>query len=220
MGRKLLLPVSLPSRAQWIVTPAAFSQHRFSHARMLDRHRIDCRLVHVESRMKELGIVLPSPPVPRANYNVVCSAPGNVLYISGHLPIMLDGTLMTGKIGTEQQVQQQERDNNQHSAATVHLARPYGYDAARHAGLNIISTLSNHLNGDLDRIVQIIKVLGIVQSTNEFQHQHIVMDGCSDLLMQVFGSKVGYHARSAIGTSTLPLNITVEVEAIVQIQPE
>lgn len=94
-----------------------------------------------------------------------------------------------------------------------------GYDAARHCGLNIISTLKNEL-GDLDRVAQIVKIFGIVNSTTDFKEQHLVMDGCSDVLMEVFGTPVGYHARSAIGTSTLPLDMVVEVEAIVQIRDD
>eukprot|EP00536_Pseudo-nitzschia_multiseries_P002670 jgi/Psemu1/283885/fgenesh1_pg.36_\ len=91
--------------------------------------------------------------------------------------------------------------------------------AARYAALNIVSTLKDRLDGDLDRIEKIQKVFGIVQSSEEFKHQHLVMDGASDLFMEVFGDKVGYHARSAIGTSTLPLDITVEVECIVKLKP-
>jgi enamine deaminase RidA (YjgF/YER057c/UK114 family) len=123
-----------------------------------------------------------------------------MLYISGHLPFMEDGkTLLTGKIdGVERDVE-------------------YGYKAARYAGLNIVSTLKQTL-GDLDRVEQIVKVFGIVQSTDDFKSQHLVMDGCSDLMMDVFGKEKGYHARSAIGTSTLPIDISVEIEAIVQIK--
>jgi enamine deaminase RidA (YjgF/YER057c/UK114 family) len=161
-----------------------------------------CRFVHVEARLTELGIVLPRPAGARANYNVVCHASGDMLYVSGHLPFQLDGTLLTGKIG------EAGRDVE------------YGYQAARWAGLNIISTLQHKLDGDLDRVVQVVKVFGIVQSTTDFKSQHLVMDGCSDVMMEVFGTKVGYHARSAIGTSTLPLDISVEVEAVVQIRPE
>jgi len=72
---------------------------------------------------------------------------------------------------------------------------------------------------DASNIVSFLKVFGIVNSTTDFKHQHLVMDGCSDVLMEVFGKPVGYHARSAIGTSTLPLDMVVEVEAIVQIKP-
>lgn len=151
--------------------------------------------------MKALGIELPPPAGPRANYNIVCHASGNMLYVSGHLPFQLDGTLMTGRIGEGGRCVQ------------------YGYQAARWAGLNIISTLQQQLGGDLDRVEKIVKVFGIVQSANDFKSQHLVMDGCSDVMIEVFGKDVGYHARSAIGTSTLPIDISVEVEAVVQIKP-
>lgn len=81
-----------------------------------------------------------------------------------------------------------------------------------------MATLKQEL-GDLDRVEKVVKVFGIVQSTNDFKEQHLVMDGCSDTIIEVFGDDVGYHARSAIGTSTLPIDISVEVEAIVQIKP-
>ena len=97
------------------------------------------RWVHVEKRLEELGITLPKPSSPRANYNIVCRSSGNMMYISGHLPFKPDGTLMTGRIG--------EGD----------LDKDYGYQAARHAGLNIISTLKEQL-GDLDRVEQVVKV--------------------------------------------------------------
>jgi enamine deaminase RidA (YjgF/YER057c/UK114 family) len=70
------------------------------------------------------------------------------------------------------------------------------------------------------RVEQIVKMFGIVQSTNDFKEQHLVLDGCSDVIMEIFDKPVGYHARSAIGTSTLPLNMSVEIEAVVQIKPE
>lgn len=152
--------------------------------------------------MKALGIELPPPAGPRANYNIVCQASGNMMYVSGHLPFRLDGTLMTGRIGED------GRDVE------------YGYQAARWAGLNIVSTLQEQLGGNLDRVERIVKVFGVVQSTDDFKSQHLVMDGCSDVMMEVFGKEVGYHARSAIGTSTLPIDISVEVEAVVQIRAE
>jgi len=161
------------------------------------------RLVHIEERIEELGITLPKAAGPRANYDVIChDDEANIMYVSGHLPFQADGTLMTGKLTGDE-----GRDVD------------YGYKAARHAALNIIATLSDRLNGDLDRIEKIQKIFGIVQSSDDFQHQHLVMDGASDLFMEVFGKEVGYHARSAIGTSTLPLDITVEVEAIVKLKP-
>jgi enamine deaminase RidA (YjgF/YER057c/UK114 family) len=157
------------------------------------------RYVHIEKRIEELGITLPPAAAPRANYNIVCQASGNMLYVSGHLPFKLDGSLMTGQI-----------DDNERTVE-------YGYEAARWAGLNIVATLKEQL-GDLDKVEQIVKIFGIVQSSDHFKHQHLVMDGCSDVMMEIFGPKVGYHARSAIGTSTLPLNISVEVEAVVQLK--
>ena len=157
------------------------------------------RSVHVEQRIESLGITLPPAAAPRANYNIVCQASGNMLYVSGHLPFQADSTLMTGAIdGKERDVE-------------------YGYAAARWAGLNIVATLKEQL-GDLDKIEKVVKVFGIVQSTTDFKSQHLVMDGCSDVIMEIFGEDVGYHARSAIGTSTLPLDISVEVEAIVQLK--
>ncbi|CAJ1955729.1 unnamed protein product [Cylindrotheca closterium] len=159
------------------------------------------RWVHVEKRLEELGITLPTPSSPRANYNSVCHASGNMMYISGHLPFRPDGTLITGRIG----------ENG--------LDKEHGYEAARNAALNIISTLKQEL-GDLDRVEKIVKVFGIVQSTGDFKEQHLVMDGCSDVIMEVFGKEAGYHARSAIGTNTLPIDISVEVEAVVQIKSD
>jgi hypothetical protein len=99
------------------------------------------RLVHFEKRIEDLGIVLPPAPTPKANYNIVCHANNNMLYISGHLPLMPDGTLMVGRIGPES------------DGETIE----HGYKAARQVGLNLISTMKEQL-GDLDRVEQIVKV--------------------------------------------------------------
>ncbi|EED96429.1 hypothetical protein THAPSDRAFT_260942, partial [Thalassiosira pseudonana CCMP1335] len=149
--------------------------------------------------IEELKIELPTAPLPKANYNIVCMS-GDTLYVSGHLPITADGTLLTGTLGPD------------NGGMTVEE----GYAAARHCGLNIISTLKKQL-GDLDRVEQVVKVrvFGIVSSHTDFKHQHLVMDGCSDVIMEVFDKPIGYHARSAIGVNTLPLNAPVEVEAII-----
>jgi len=160
------------------------------------------RSVHIEKRLEELGLVLPKAPAPRANYNNVCHAPPNILYVSGHLPITIEGEILTGVVSGEHPGGKSIEE---------------GKRAARLTGLNIIATLKRVL-GDLDNVEQVVKVFGIVNSTNEFKHQHLVMDGCSDLMMEVFGEKVGYHARSAIGTNTLPLDVSVEIEAIVSIK--
>jgi len=160
------------------------------------------RSVHIEKKIEELGIELPAAPAPKANYNIICQVPNeNTLYVSGHLPIKADGTLITGALAPEG------------GGLTVEE----GYEAARYCGLNIIATLKNHL-GDLDKVEQVVKVFGIVNSSTDFKHQHLVMDGCSDLIMEVFNKPIGYHARSAIGTNTLPLDASVEVEAIIKIK--
>jgi enamine deaminase RidA (YjgF/YER057c/UK114 family) len=160
------------------------------------------RSVHIEKKIEELGIELPAAPAPKANYNIICQVPNeNTLYVSGHLPIKADGTLITGALAPE----------------SGGLTVEEGYEAARHCGLNIIATLKNHL-GDLDKVEQVVKVFGIVNSSTDFKHQHLVMDGCSDLIMEVFNKPIGYHARSAIGTNTLPLDASVEVEAIIKIK--
>ena len=102
------------------------------------------RFIHVEKRLEELDITLPPPSSPKANYNIVCHASGNMLYVSGHLPIKADGTLLTGAVGPDS------------GGNTVEQ----GYEAARHCGLNLVSTLKSQL-GDLDRVAQIVKVISI-----------------------------------------------------------
>ena len=91
-----------------------------------------------------------------------------------------------------------------------------GQEAARWCGLNLIATIQNQLDGNLDRVERIVKLFGIVSSKTEFKEQHLVMNGTSDVMMEIFGER-GYHARSAIGTNTLPLDIAVEVEAVVKV---
>jgi len=186
-------------RLQW--PPQQQQQQQHHHHQQQQRQQR--RFVHIEQRLEELGITLPPPAGPRANYDVVCyDDETRVMYVSGHLPFLEDGTLMTGKI-----------------TGDGDRGVEYGYKAARYAALNIVSTLKDRLDGDLDRIEKIQKVFGIVQSGEEFKHQHLVMDGASDTFMEIFGDEIGYHARSAIGTSTLPLDITVEVECIVKLKP-
>lgn len=101
------------------------------------------RSIHIENKLKYLGIILPTAPTPKANYNIICYTTGNMMYISGHLPIQNDGTLITGRIGPET-----------NDGQTIE----HGYKAARHVGLNIIATLKEQL-GDLDRVEQIVKVI-------------------------------------------------------------
>jgi enamine deaminase RidA (YjgF/YER057c/UK114 family) len=147
--------------------------------------------VHVEKRLEELGIGLPSPAQPVASY-VRYVQTGNLLYISGTGP---SKEHPTGKLGADITVEQ-------------------GYAAARDVGIMLIATMKDAL-GDLDRVKRVVKVLGMVNSAPEFADQPKVINGCSDLFIEVFGD-AGRHARSAVGFVALPGQITVEIEVIVE----
>lgn len=123
---------------------------------------------------------------------------GNLLFTAGHLPQPAGGgPLVTGKVGKDLTVEQ-------------------GYEAAKLVALNLIATLKQQL-GDLDKVERVVKLVGFVNCTDGFTQQPQVVNGASDLLAEVFGEK-GKHARSAVGTNALPLNVAVEIEAIVQIR--
>lgn len=148
-------------------------------------------------RIKELGITLPESPSPVANYIPVVKT-GNLIYLSGVGPAdKPDGTSYTGKLGKD-------------------LSIDEGYDAARLTAVNIISRLNGFLD-DLDQIKQIVKVLSMVNATPDFLDPPAVTNGCSDLLVEVFGDK-GRHARSAIGVATLPGGMPIEIELIAEIE--
>ena len=150
-----------------------------------------------ENKLADLGIALPETPAAIANYVPVVRT-GNLIYLSGVGPaIKSDGTEFKGKLGSELNVEE-------------------GYDAARHTAINIIARLKGYL-GDLDRVEQIVKVLSMVNSDPNFIDPPAVTNGCSDLLVEVFGEK-GKHARSAIGVATLPGGMPIEIEVIVQIR--
>lgn len=150
----------------------------------------------IEQRINELGIELREAPALIANYMSVQRA-GNFLFLSGAGPVQDGKASMVGRLGESLTVEQ-------------------GYDAARTGAINLICALKSYL-GDLDRVVQIIKLNGFVNCTPGFSAQPKVIDGASDLFVQVFGDK-GRHARSAVGTNSLPLNTPVEVEIIVHIR--
>lgn len=161
-------------------------------------------MVQTERKLRESGITLPPAPAAAANYQPVQRGGGDdgLLYLSGHLPLNDDGSLHTGKLGRDGRTVEE------------------GYQAARQVGLNLLATLQKECHGDLDRVVQVVKLVGIVQSYDDFHEQHKVLNGCSDLMVQALGSERGMHARSAIGTNALPLDICVEIEAVVRIQPD
>ncbi|CAI2933816.1 RidA family protein [Aminobacter niigataensis] len=147
-------------------------------------------------RLAVLGLTLPPPPSPIATY-IPFVREGDILYLSGQGPKQADGTLRTGKVGAEIGIEQ-------------------AYDDARLTGLNLLSIL-HAATGDLSRVRRVIKLLGMVNATPDFSAHPKVINGCSDLLLEVFGER-GRHARSAVGFGSLPDNITVEIEAIVAIE--
>ncbi|WFU10466.1 RidA family protein [Rhizobium sp. CB3090] len=150
----------------------------------------------VESRLKELGIVLPQAAAPAANY-VPYVISGNLLYLSGQLP-MENGKLgVTGLLGRDVDVAGGQR-------------------AAELCAINILAQAKAALDGDLGRIKRIIKLNGFVASAPEFAEQHLVINGASNLLANVLGD-AGKHARAAVGMAALPLNAAVEIDAIMEI---
>jgi enamine deaminase RidA (YjgF/YER057c/UK114 family) len=165
---------------------------------------------------------LPPPATAKANY-VPFRRVGDVVYLSGHLPMAQDGVTLqyTGVMTSAEDSNSGTSDADRTSDAATNVRTSvieYGYEAAKQVGLNLLATISSIVNGDLGRVSQVIKVFGVVQSDSSFHSQHLVVNGCSDLLVQVFGPDIGQHARSAIGTNALPLNALVEIEAIIQIR--
>jgi enamine deaminase RidA (YjgF/YER057c/UK114 family) len=150
-----------------------------------------------EARLKELGIVLPALAKPVANY-VPYRIAGNVLYLSGQGPRDERGNHLSGKLGAEISIEE-------------------GYRRARLVGLGLLAATRDAL-GSLDRVDYIVKLLGMVNATPDFNDPPKVINGCSDLFVDVFG-EAGRHARSAVGHVTLPNQISVEIEAIVAIKP-
>jgi enamine deaminase RidA (YjgF/YER057c/UK114 family) len=149
----------------------------------------------IANRLVELGIELPPVFAPAANY-VPCVVVGDLVFVSGHGPAG-GGELPRGKVGTDLDLDQ-------------------GRQAARATGLSILATLQAEL-GDLDRIQRVVKLLGMVNAAPGFNRTPAVIDGCSDLLVEVFGDG-GRHARSAVGMAELPFDIPVEIELIAQLK--
>lgn len=149
-----------------------------------------------DARVEELRLELPPAPKPGGNYTPVVRV-GDMCYVSGHGPLKADKTLLTGKVG--QDVTEEE-----------------AYVAARQVGLAILATLRKTL-GSLDRVVRVVKVLGMVNAVPSFQNHPKVVNGFSDLMVEIFGEE-GRGARSAVGMGSLPSNITVEVECIIQVR--
>lgn len=149
-----------------------------------------------DARLAELKLELPPAPKPVATYLTAVRV-GDLVYVSGHGPLRPDGSMHVGRLGAD-------------------LDIPAGQAAARQTGLAILATLRSQL-GTLDRVVRLVKVLGLVNSTPEFAEQPKVINGFSDLMVEVFG-EAGRGARSAIGAGTLPGQIAVEIEAIFEVR--
>ncbi len=151
----------------------------------------------VAARLAELGLELPEPTPPVANY-VRAVTSGNLVFLAGHVPVADDGTLIAGRLGADISVE-------------------VGYQLARRTGIALLASLRQEI-GDLDRVVRVVKVVGMVHSTPEFGEQPEVVNGCSDLLVEVFG-EAGKHARSAVGMAALPRGAALEIEMIVEVGP-
>ncbi|EKB50378.1 RidA family protein [Cecembia lonarensis] len=149
-----------------------------------------------ELKLQEMGIIIPEASEPVANYvNVVRT--GNLLFLAGKGPSLPDGSYITGKVGQDLSIDQ-------------------GNEAARLVGIAQLAVLKAEL-GDLNKVKRIVKVLGMVNCGPEFTQQPQVINGFSDLMVEVFGEK-GKHARSAVGMNALPMDIAVEIELIVEIE--
>ncbi len=150
----------------------------------------------IEKRLKDLGIKLPEPPRPAANY-VQAVRTGNLLFISGHGPYDDGKTILSGKLGKELTIEE-------------------GYRTARSVALNCLASVKAVLGG-LDKVKRVVKLLGMVNCTEDFRDQPKVINGASDLLVEVFG-EAGRHARSAVGMQSLPNGIPVEIEMILEVE--
>lgn len=150
----------------------------------------------VEARLQELGIELPEVGEPVANY-VPAVRTGNLVFCSGNGPKLPDGTWMTGKLGADMTIDE-------------------GYEAARLTGIHLLAALKSEIK-DLNKVKRIVKVLGMVNAAPDFTEHPKVVNGFSDLMVEVFGDK-GKHARAAVGMGSLPFNIPCEIEMIVEVE--
>lgn len=149
-----------------------------------------------EERLDSLGIELSPPPSPFANY-VRAVQTGNLVFLAGHGPYLPDGTYITGKLGQD-------------------LTLEEGYMAARQTAILLLASLKQEI-GDLSRVTRIVKVNGMVNATPDFTDHPNVINGCSDLLVEVFGPEIGKHARAAVGMNSLPIGIAVEIDMVVEV---
>ena len=152
--------------------------------------------MNFEEKIKELKIELPEAKAPVGSY-VASKVCGNMLFISGQISISANGELIKGKLGQE-------------------LKTDEGYEAAKRCGLSIVSQVKKACNGDLSKVKSCIKLTGFVNSTKDFIEQPKVINGASDLITSIFGD-AGMHTRAAVSTNSLPLGVSVEVDAIFEL---
>ena len=152
--------------------------------------------MRIEQKLIDMGLELAAPATPIANF-VPTVRTGNLLFVSGHIPRMPDGTVLhAGKVGRELSVEQ-------------------GYEAAKLAMVNCLASIKEAL-GDLDKVRRVVKLLVMVNASSEFDRQFLVGNGASDLLVELYGEQ-GRHARSAVGMGSLPRGSCVEIEMIVEV---
>ena len=151
----------------------------------------------IEQKLSELNLSLPVLPASKGIYKK-CLVVENLLYVSGHVSVKTDGSFITGKLGKD-------------------LSDEEGKIAARQCGLAILSSLKEHL-GDLDKIKRVIRILGMVNSIPEYENHPVIINGCSELYVQLWGEENGKGVRSAVGMGSLPGNVAVEIEAIFELQ--
>lgn len=151
-----------------------------------------------EARLRSLGIELADPAPPVANY-VHAVTTGNLVFLAGHGPTKADGTFVTGRVGSDMTIEQ-------------------GYEAARLTAVTLLGSLKQEI-GDLSRVRRIVRLFGMVNAVEGFGQQPEVINGASDFLIEVFGDR-GRHARAAVGMGSLPRNIPVEIEMVVEIDPD
>ena len=151
---------------------------------------------HAEEKLAALGLVLPPAPAPLGVYKP-CLIDGKYLYLSGHGPVQNDKSLIIGRIGAALDMEQ-------------------GKLAARQVGLTMLSTIKTHV-GSLDKVKRVIKVLGMVNCTPDFERHPYIINGCSELFAAIWGEENGVGVRSAVGFGSLPDNIPVEIEALFEL---
>ena len=153
--------------------------------------------MNTDEYLSSNGIQLPTAPVAAGLYKPMTIV-GDLAYLSGHLPILEDGQMMLGSVGQDRSIEE-------------------GHGAARQVGLNMLATLKAEL-GSLNRVVRVIKLLGLVQAPSGFTQHPQVVNGCSELFKNVFGDDYGVGTRSALGVSGLPGGVMVEIEGVFQIR--